>query len=69
MVQKSHYHPRGVFKLLKPSSSDYFIMFIPFVNIVAAIHYLIGGWKQEKYRKNNFFKPSDRKLEKWNKNN
>lgn len=69
MVQKSYYHPYGVFKLLNPSLSDYFFMFIPFVNIAPAIHYLVGGWKQERYRKNNFFKPNDRKLEKWNKNN
>ncbi len=60
-VQKSYYDPKGVFKGKKdPDLTDLFVTFMPGINTGFSIIFILGGWKDKKYREINFFKPKDK---------
>lgn len=56
-IQKAHYHKDGRWNTSHPSKSDRITVFLPVLNIIIAIDYLTGGWKDE--NKTDFFKPKN----------
>ena len=55
-VQHSHYHEKGMWNNIKPHNIDLVVTFLPFINSILGIMFLIGAWKRDCYREINFFK-------------
>lgn len=53
--KKSFLDPKGIWKNLTLSTSEVLIVFIPLLNTIFGILYILGFWKDEKYRTTKFF--------------
>lgn len=54
-VQHAHYHKEGRWLGLGPDISSLFMIFAPIINVIFAIAYLLGMWKDDEYQ--DVFKP------------
>lgn len=57
-IQKTHYHPQGVFYGINPENIDILMVVIPILNLICMIYSFLSEWKAKKYiKKSEFFKP------------
>ena len=55
-VQLSYYHEKGIWNNIKPNNTDLITTFLPFVNSMLSIMFLLGDWKRDCFKETNFFK-------------
>lgn len=57
-MQKAHYHPDGIFRGTEYGSVEIIVIFLPLMNSMITIDYILGAWKEkEKKKPSTFFKP------------